>query len=90
MAGPHHAVGQPLAVVFRVEKASALFQPGVELLQVVLCQLIQRDAAQFRNNVLVDPALIARPGGGAELWPGVVLIPEVHPLPKGHVRLDLV
>ena len=43
MAGPHHAVGQPLAVVFRVEEAPALFQSGVELLQVVLCQLIEGD-----------------------------------------------
>ena len=90
VAGPHHAVGQPLAVVFRVEEPSALFQSGVELLQVILCQLIQRDVSQFRDNVPIDPALIARTGGGSKLRLRVVLIPEVHPLSEGHFELNLV
>ena len=46
--------------------------------------------SQFRDNVPIDPALIARTGGGSKLRLRVVLIPEVHPLSEGHFELNLV
>ncbi len=45
--------------------------------------------AQAGDQVVVDPALIAQLGGGSEPGLGVILVPVVHPRPKGHIRPDL-
>ena len=67
---------------------SALFESRVKLLQVVLRQLVQRDVADRRDNVRINPPRIARLCGRAELGCGIILIPEVNPIPERHVRLD--
>ena len=52
-------------------------------------QLVQWDLPQFRNDMPIDLALVAGLGGGTEFGLGPILIPEVQPLSKGHVRADL-
>ena len=90
MASTDHSVRQAFAVVLRMEEPPVLFQSGVELLQVVLCQLIQRDVTQFRDDMQVDPVFISCTGGSPEFRLGVVLIPEVYPISEGHFGLDFV
>lgn len=86
MAHPHHAVGKARAVLLRQTLAAILFQPPVELLQVVLCQLIQRDVPNLRDDVQADAALVGLLRGGADLRPGVILIPVCQPVPEEHLR----
>ena len=62
---------------------------GVELLEILLGQLTQRDLAQLWDDVLVDVGLIGVLRGGAETGLYVGLIPEVHPFPEGHIGADL-
>jgi hypothetical protein len=90
VASTDHSVRQAFAVVLRMEEPPVLFQSGVELLQVVLCQLIQRDVTQFRDDMQVDPVFISCTGGSPEFRLGVVLIPEVHPISEGHFGLDFI
>ena len=47
------------------------------------------DLPQLRDDVLIDLRLVVGLGGGADLGLDVVLIPEVQPLPEGHLRPDL-
>ena len=89
MAHPHHPVGEPLAVEIGADEPALFFQVGVELLEIFLGQLAQRDLAQLRNDVLVDVGLISVLRGGAETGLDVGLIPEVHPFSEGHVGTDL-
>ena len=84
VATPYHAVRQPRAIVVGVEEPPGLFQSGVELLEVALGQLVQRDLAQLRDDMSVNAPLVAALGRGAQLGLGVVSVPEVHPVPKGH------
>ena len=85
MADPHHAVGKSRAKLLHPDQSSAGFQPGIELLQVVLGQLVQRDLSQFRDDVFVDPVGVTLLCSGADLGLAVSLIPERHPLPEGHI-----
>lgn len=85
----HHPIREALSIEIGTDKPSVLFQVGVELLEILLRQLVQRDPAQLRNDMPVDGAPAAVLSGGAEPGLGVVLIPEVHPLPEGHVGADL-
>ena len=89
VAHPHHPVGEPLAVEISADEPALLFQVGVELLEILLGQLAQRDLAQLRNDVLVDVGLIGVLRGGAETGLDVGLIPEVHPFSERHVGADL-
>ena len=89
MAHPHHPVGETLAVEIGADEPALLFQVGVELLEILLRQLAQRDLAQLWNDVLVDVGLIGVLRGGAETGLDVGLIPEVHPFSEGHVGTDL-
>ena len=88
MAGAHHAVGQSFSEFINMLFPSALFEPCVELLQVVLRQLVQRNVADRRDDVRINPSRIARLCGRAELGGGIILIPEVNPVAERHVRLD--
>ena len=92
MADARHVNEQANELKAQYEDAlkHVLFQSGVELLQVVLCQLIQRDVTQFRDDMQVDPVFISCTGGSPEFRLGVVLIPEVYPISEGHFGLDFV
>ena len=89
VAHPHHPVGEARAVELRPDQPPLFFQVGVELLEVLLCQLAQRDLSQLRDDMQVDGTFIGALRGGAEAGLDVVLIPEVHPLTEGHVGADL-
>ena len=69
MAHTHHSVGQPFAVLVGETLPAAILEPTVELLQVVLRQLIQRDVPDLRDDVQADAALIGFLRGGADLTP---------------------
>ena len=49
----------------------------------------QEKLKQLRDDVLIDLRLVVGLGGGADLGLHIVLIPEVQPLSKGHLRPDL-
>ena len=82
----HHSVGQPFAVLVGEPLPAAFLEPTVELLQVILCQLIQRDVPNLRDDVQSDTALIGFLRGGANLGLGVILVPVCQPVPEGHLR----
>ena len=84
-----HGVGEHLAELFRADGPPSRSHPGIELLEVLLGQLVQRDLPQLREDVLIDLRFVVHLGGGADLGLDVVLIPEVQPLPEGRLRPDL-
>ena len=61
----------------------------IELLKITLCELIQRDFSDFRDDVLVDPVLIAELRVQPKLGLAVVLIPKIHPVTERHIRFAL-
>lgn len=60
-------VRKPFAVDFRSKEPAALFEVGVELLNVRSRQLVQSDVAQVWNDVLIDAALVGHLGIGPEI-----------------------
>jgi len=64
-----------------------MFLYSIELLKVALCELIQWDFSDLRDDVLVDPILIAELRVEPKLGLTVVLIPKIQPVTEGHVRL---
>ena len=81
----HHSVGQPFAVLVGEPLPTAFLEPTVELLQVVLCQLIQRDVPDLRDDVQADAALVGLLRSWADLGLGVILVPVCQPIPEGHL-----
>ena len=75
VAHTNHPVGQTFAVLVGEALPAAFLEPPIELLQVVLCQLVQRDAADLRDDVQADAILVCFLGGGAYLWLGVIFVP---------------
>lgn len=74
MAHTHHSVGQPFAVLVGEALPATFLEPTVELLQVVLRQLIQRDVPNLRNDMQADAALVGLLRSWADLRLGVILI----------------
>ena len=64
---PNSLVGKTFAIEFGPEKPAILLEIGVELLDVVGSQLVQLDAAQFGDDVLINAPLIGHLGIGAEV-----------------------
>ena len=89
MAHTHHSVGQPFAVLVGEPLPAAFLEPTVELLQFILCQLVQRDVPNLRDDVQTDAALVGLLCGGPDLGLGVILIPVCQPIPEGHLRANL-
>lgn len=85
----HHSVGQPFAVLVGEPLPAAFLESTVELLQVVLCQLIQRNVPNLRDDVQADAALIGLLRSWADLRLGVILVPVCQPVPEGHLRPHL-
>ena len=84
VAHTHHSVvhvGEPLPAAF--------LEPTVELLQVVLCQLVQRDVPDLRDDVQADAALVGLLRSWADLRLGVILVPVCQPVPEGHLGTNL-
>ena len=74
MTHTHHSVGQPFAVLVGEALPATFLEPTVELLQVVLRQLIQRDVPNLRNDMQADAALVGLLRSWADLRLGVILI----------------
>ena len=85
VAHAHHPVGQPFAVLVGEPLPATFLEPTVELLQVILCQLIQRDVSNFRDDVQSDAAFVSLLRGGTDLGLGVILIPVCQPISEGHL-----
>ena len=90
MTHPYHAIGQPLTIIFRARLASALFQPRVKLLQIVLRQPVQRNLAQLRLDVQADAIFVAGLRRGANVRLAVRFVPIIQPVGKAHLRPQLV
>ena len=86
MTHAHHSVGQFFAVLVGEALPAAFLESTVELLQVILCQLIQRDVPNLRDDVQADAALIGLLRSWADLRLGVILIPVCQSVPEGHLR----
>ena len=80
---PHHIGGQPLRLLsgFETIHPAACQKPLIEPLQVEGDQLVQGNVADIRLDVVLDVALVGLVRGRAHLDGGVVLVPDVHPLP---------
>ena len=88
MTGAHHSVGQAWAIYVCLIKASAFFQIGVELLEVILRELIQFDMTKCRQNMQSDSPLVTVSCAFPNAWFAVVIVPELQPVAKGHFRID--
>ena len=58
-------------------------------MQVVLRELVHRNLADFGDDVVVDSVLVALLRCLSDFGLGEILIPEVQPIPEGHIGLDL-
>ena len=74
-------------MLFHQDQPPAGLQPGVELLQVILGQLVQRDMPDLRDDVLIDPVCVALLSSDTQLRYAVGFVPECDPVPEGHVLL---
>ena len=86
VAGAHHAVGESRTVYRHIRTPTVLFQGRIELLQVALRQLVQRDLAEAGNDVQIDAVFVAGLRGDPQRGLGPGAVPEVHPVAEGHVR----
>ena len=86
MTHAHHSVGQPFAVLVGEPLPATFLESAIELLQVILRQLVQWDAADFRDDVQADAALVGLLRSWADLRLGVILVPVCQPVPEGHLR----
>ena len=77
---PDSLVGETFTIEVSSEKSAALFEPGVELLNIVGGQLVQLGAAQCGDDVLIDAPLIRHLGVGAKVGLLVTLIPKIQPI----------
>ena len=82
----NHRVCQSGSVDFSADKSSVGFELGVEFLQKSRGNLIQRMVSDFWNDLFVDTLLVGGLGGFLQRVLAVGLIPEIHPLAKGHGR----
>ena len=85
MTHAHHSVGQPFAVLVSEALSTTFLESAIKLLQVVLRQLVQWDAADLRDDVQADAAFIGLLRSGADLGLGVILVPVCQPVPEGHL-----
>ena len=85
VAHTHHSVGQPFAVLVGEPLPAAFLEPPIELLQVILRQLVQRDVTDLRDDVQTDAALVGLLCGGPDLGLGVILIPVCQPISERHL-----
>ena len=85
VAHTHHSVGQPFAVLVGEPLPATFLESAIELLQVILRQLIQRDVPNLRDDVQTDAAFVSLLRGGTDLGLGVILVPVCQPVPEGHL-----
>ena len=84
VTAPHCLVGEAAAIMVNIFDASVLFEVGVELLEVILRELVQRGVPQRGDDVVVDSLFIGHLGVGPEIGFLTGLIPMIQPLTQGH------
>ena len=87
MARSRHAVGESRAVSFHQPFSSVAFQSCAELLQIVLCQSVQRYFTNVGDDVIVYSVFVVLLCQWSDGGLGIVLVPEVDPIIEGHLRL---
>ena len=90
MYPPYRSVRKSLSVSFCMQFSSVCLFLCVELLQIGLRQLVQRNFSDFGNDVIVNTIFIVGSCGNTECVSAVGLIPEVDPIPERHIRLDFI
>ena len=70
------------------DNSSALFQIGVELLEVILRELVELNMSQSREDVQIDPMLIGNHSAFTNTRLTVSFVPEFQPVTEGHFRVD--
>ena len=86
VTAPHRLVGEAAAIVAGILDSPVLLEVGVELLEVILRELVQRGVPQRGDNVVVDSLFIRHLGVGPEIGFLAGLIPGIQPLAQGHTR----
>jgi len=77
---PDCLVGQALTVELCPDESAALFELGIELLNVVGGQFVHLNISQHRDDVLINAPLIGHLCIGPEIGLLVALIPKVQPI----------
>ena len=80
MDAPDSLIGETFAIEFGAEKSTALFEPGVELLDIVGGELVQLGAAQCGDDVLIDAPLVGHLGVRPKVGLLIALIPKIQPI----------
>ena len=88
VAGTHKSIRQPCTVLFRMLQPPLPFHLGVELLQIVLRELIERYMPDCRDNMIIYNVLVAVFRRFAKRRLTIGLISQIYPLTKGPVRLE--
>ena len=57
-------IGETFAIELGPEEPAALLEFGVELLDIISCQLVQLSAAQCRDDVLLNAPFLGHLGVG--------------------------
>ncbi len=67
VTAPHRLVGEAAAIVAGILDSPVLLEVGVELLEVILRELVQRGVSQRGNDVVVDSLFIGHLGVGPKV-----------------------
>ena len=86
VTAPHRLVGETAAIVAGILDSPVLLEVGVELLEVILRELVQRGVPQRGKDVVVDSLFIGHLGVGPEVWLLAGLVPMIQPLAQGRAR----
>ena len=81
---PYHRVGKSFSVYFSADKPAVAFEMCVELFECSCRDLVKRNIADFRDDLIIDSLLIGGLCVRSESWFAVILIPEVYPLSERH------
>ena len=90
MNGTHHTVGKAGSQCLGTDFSTAVFHPCIELLQIRLRQLIQRNFADIGNDVIINSVFIFYLRCQANGVLAVDAVLEVDPIPERHIRFDFV
>ena len=81
---PYHRVGKPFSVYFSADKPAVAFEMCVELFKCSCRDLVKRNIADFRDDLIIDSLFIGGLCVRSESRLTLVLIPEVYPLSEWH------
>ena len=83
---PYHRVGKSFSVYFSADEPAVAFKVRVEPFECSCRDLVKRNIADFRDDLIIDSLLVGGLCVRTERRLAVVLIPEVYPLSERHFR----